>query len=113
MASDNHEAIISDWIAAMNTHDVKKFLSFLTRNAVLDDPSVGEYFDGPSRIAEYYERYFVGYHTTTSLVSVAPVNDSHHVEVHFTGDFPGGETRGTFDVTFVGEKISFIRADLA
>ncbi len=34
------------------------------------------------------------------------------VEVHFTGDFPGGETGGTFDVTLRHDKIAFARADL-
>jgi hypothetical protein len=45
-------------------------------------------------------------------VSVEPEKGYFHVAVHFTGDFPGGKTGGIFDITFDGEKISSVRADL-
>lgn len=35
-----------------------------------------------------------------------------HVEVAFTGDFPEGNIKGTFDFIFKGEKIATIKADL-
>jgi len=32
--------------------------------------------------------------------------------VDFTGDFPGGQTGGTFDIAFAGEKLARVQADL-
>ena len=63
-------------------------------------------------IEEYYRDYFLGYNTQTRLVGVTPGPEYLHVEVHFTGDFPGGQTGGIFDVTFSGDQISYVRADL-
>ncbi|WP_369373910.1 hypothetical protein AB1046_07515 [Promicromonospora sp. Populi] len=41
------------------------------------------------------------------------MGDHIHVVVDFTGNFPGGQTGGIFDVTLAGDKIAFVRADLA
>jgi hypothetical protein len=109
----DHEATIKKWIAITNAHDKEKYLAFFTDDAVLDDPSVGRAFNGKAGIAEYFDEYFIGYNTSTRLVSITPEDGHQHVEVHFIGDFPGGKTDGVFDVTFKGEKISFVRADLA
>ncbi len=106
------EEVITEWIAATNTHDAQQYLAAFTDDAVLDDPSVGSRFEGRAGIAEYYDSYFIGYNTTTRLVSISPEGDHIRVNVHFTGDFPGGETGGIFDVTLTGDKISFVRADL-
>jgi ketosteroid isomerase-like protein len=108
-----HRVIIADWIAATNSRDKQQYLAFFTDVAVLDDPSVGRKFQGKKRIGEYFDAYFIGYNTKTRLVSVEPEEQRLHVEVQFTGDFPGGKTKGTFDVTFEGEKISAVHADLA
>ena len=91
----------------------RRTISFFTDDAVLDDPSVGRAFNGKAGIAKYFDEYFIGYDTSTRLVSITPEEGHQHVEVHFSGDFPGGKTDGIFDVTFKGEKISFVRADLA
>ena len=112
MADDERNAMVTDWIAATNAHDTEAYLSFFTDDAVLDDPSVGSRFEGRERVADYYEKYFIGYNTTTRIVRVAPEGDHVHLDVHFIGDFPGGQTDGVFDITFTGKKISFIRADL-
>lgn len=108
-----HEPIIRKWIAISNTHDKAKYLAFFTDDAVLDDPSVGRKFKGKTGIGKYFDAYFIGYNTKTRLVSIEPEDGHLHVEVHFTGDFPGGKTGGIFDLTFKGEKISFVHADLA
>ncbi|WP_326835140.1 nuclear transport factor 2 family protein [Amycolatopsis rhabdoformis] len=113
MTSTDHGAILSARIAATNTHDTDAYLGFFTDDAVLDDPSVGEKFVGKEGIADYYRSYFIGYNTTTRLVSVEPEDDHLHVVVEFTGDFPGGRTGGIFDVTLNGDKISFVHANLA
>ena len=47
------------------------------------------------------------------LVSIEPEDGHLHVDVHFTGDFPGGKTGGTFDVTSRSDKIALVRTDLA
>jgi ketosteroid isomerase-like protein len=107
-----HRSVIRQWIAAANSHDEAKYLAFFSDDAVLDDPSVGRKFKGKAGIGRYFQAYFIGYNTRTRLVSVEPEDNHVHVEVNFTGDFPGGKTAGIFDVTFKGEKISFVHADL-
>lgn len=72
----------------------------------------GRVFDGAAGIGEYFESYFVGYETHTRLVRVDDEGDHLHVEVEFTGSFPGGRTRGVFDLTVVGAKLAHVRADL-
>jgi ketosteroid isomerase-like protein len=108
----NHDAVISDWIAATNSHDTARFLTFFTPDAVLEDPSVGEVFEGHEGVGQYFDSYFVGYNTQTRLVRMEPRDGILHIEVDFTGDFPGGQTAGTFDITLVGDMISHVRADL-
>lgn len=109
---DQHQTI-DEWIAAMNSHNAAAYLEFFTEDGVLDDPSVGRVYNGPSEIAQYFESYFIGYNTQTQLVSIEPHGDYLHVEVAFTGSFPGGETGGIFDVTLTADqKIERVRADL-
>lgn len=104
---------ISRWIAATNTHDTTAYLDFFSSDGVLDDPSVGRAYNGPSEIADYFESYFIGYNTQTRLVSIEPRDRSVHVEVDFTGDFPGGRTGGVFDITLTeDQKFRRVRADL-
>lgn len=105
-------ALVDAWITATNTHDVDQYLAFFADDAVLDDPSVGEAFTGKPGIARYFQSYFVGYNTQTRLVSAEAGEDALHVEVDFTGDFPGGQTGGTFDITFAGQKLARVQADL-
>ena len=108
----DQEAIIAEWIAAANSHETAAFLSFFAADAVLDDPSVGEVFEGHEGVGRYFDSYFIGYNTQTRLVRTEPRAGILHVEVDFTGDFPGGQTGGTFDITFLGDKLSHVRADL-
>lgn len=104
---------IEQWIAATNTHDTAAYLDFFSSEGVLDDPSVGHTYNGPSEIADYFESYFIGYNTQTRLISIERRADSLHVEVDFTGDFPGGQTGGTFDITFDDDhEFERVRADL-
>tara|TARA_R110002126_G_scaffold69046_3_gene174745 strand:- start:17 stop:355 length:339 start_codon:yes stop_codon:yes gene_type:complete len=105
--------LINDWIEASNTFDTKKYLSFYLSDAILDDPSVGKKFSGHAAIKEYFNSYFIGYNTHTEIVNI-DISGEHqvHLEVKFTGDFPEGNTRGTFDFTFKNGKISYLKADL-
>ena len=108
-----HETIIADWIAVSNAHDTAAYLDFFTEDATLNDPSVGDVFERANGgVQRYFETYVVGYETQTRIVSITPEDGHEHVVVNFTGTFPGGQVGGVFDVTFVGEKISYILADL-
>jgi ketosteroid isomerase-like protein len=110
--TDTHPETIGSWIAAADRLDAAEFLSYLTDDVVLDDPSVGARFEGKERVGEYFESYFVGYQTATRLISIESRQHDIHVTVEFTGTFPGGRTGGTFDLTFSGNRIDHIVADL-
>ncbi|ONI75909.1 hypothetical protein BWI15_08900 [Kribbella sp. ALI-6-A] len=113
MTGTEQGSTIGDWIAATNTHDAATYLAFFTEDAVLDDPSVGEVFDGRARINDYFQSYFVNYNTRTRLLSIEPRAAHLHVEVEFTGDFAEGRIGGTFDITMTADrKIQHVRADL-
>ncbi|MCE0540674.1 nuclear transport factor 2 family protein [Kineosporia rhizophila] len=113
MTLQKQESTVREWIAALNSHDSQLVLRFFAEEAVLYEPSVGRRFEGLNGIEDYYRDYFIGYRTQTQLVGVTPTPDTLHVQVHFTGDFPGGQTGGIFDISFTGRRISFIHADLA
>jgi ketosteroid isomerase-like protein len=106
------KGFVDAWIAAGNQFDTKKYLSFFLPDAILDDPSVGRKFKGHKGINNYFDSYFIGYNTHTKLTKVTINGGRTHVEVHFTGDFPGGKIGGTFDITFQNGKISLLKADL-
>lgn len=113
MPSTEHDPAIAEWIAATNTHDSAAYLTFFTDDAVLDDLSVGQVFEGHAGINEYFQSYFVGYDTQTRLLSTEPRDGSLHVAVEFTGLFPERRVGGVFDVTLTAEdKIAHVRADL-
>lgn len=109
----NIQTFINDWIAASNSFDTEKYLNFYMADAILDDPSVGKKFKGHKGIKDYYESYFIGYHTHMRLVRLdLTTNDKAYLEVLFTGEFPEGEIGGTFELTFKNEKIESVKADL-
>lgn len=108
----DHDEIITRWIDDANSHERARFLAHFTPDAILDDLSVGEVFEGYEGIGDYFDAYFLGYDTQTRLVRTEQRDGILHVEVHFTGSFPGGQTGGTFDITFDGDRISHVRADL-
>ena len=104
--------IIADWIAVSNAHDTAAYLSFFTDDVTLDDTSVGDVFEGHAGLQRYFGAYVIGYNTQTKLVSITAEGDHSHVVVDFTGTFPEGQIGGYFDITFTGDKISFMAADL-
>lgn len=113
MPVTEHDTSVAEWIAATNTHDSAAYLAFFTVDAVLDDLSVGEVFEGHAGINEYCQFYFVGYNTQTRLLSTEPRDGYLHVEVEFTGKFPEGRIGGIFDLSLTAEhKITHVRADL-
>lgn len=85
-------------ITATNAFDVERALSLFAHDAVIDDPSTGQRFDGHPGIRRYIEQYFVGYHTVTRFLSMKRLGRRRAVvRVDFTGDF--GQEIGTLDIT--------------
>ncbi|ESQ81400.1 nuclear transport factor 2 family protein [Asticcacaulis benevestitus] len=103
---------VDAFISATNGYNVALVIKLFTPNAVIDDPSTGERFDGHPGIQEYVERFFVGYHTVTKLLSVTSLDASRvRARVEFTGDF--GYEIGRLDFSFdPGGLITRIDADL-
>lgn len=75
-------------IVATNTFDTDRALAMFTQDAVIDDPSTGHRFIGRAGIRDYIEQYFVGYHTTTRVLSAKTAGPGRMIlRVDFTGDF--------------------------
>ena len=106
------KAFVLDWIAVSNSYNTEKYLEKYLDDAVLDDPSVGRKFVGRSGIRDYYTSYFIGYKTQTKLTSLHIQDNTAHLEVEFTGEFPEGKIGGMFDFTFEDDKIAAVKADL-
>lgn len=86
------------FIATTNASDVGATLALFTEDAVIDDLSTGHRFDGHADIRTYMERYFIGYRTVTTLLSLHRRDDRHaQVWVDFRGDF--GHEIGLLDFT--------------
>lgn len=107
------KTLVQDWLAASNAHDTNSYLEKWHKEAILDDPSVGQVFKGHSGIQKYFEDYFIGYKTKTQITKLEIINNyAAHIEVEFTGEFPGGKIGGIFDFTFKDDKIVAAKADL-
>ncbi len=112
MTQINIPSFIKKIIEASNAYDIEAYLSLYHESAILDDPSVGREFVGHSGIRDYFESYFIGYKTQTAFRKLEHSGDEAHLEVQFTGDFPGGVVTGTFDFKFANGKIATAKADL-
>ena len=107
------QKFIQEWLACSNAYDTNSYLEKYQKDVVLDDPSVGQKFVGHPGIRKYFEDYFIGYKTQTQLVKLDIISEeSVHIEVEFTGEFPGGKISGEFDFTFKDGKIASAKADL-
>ncbi|QPH39111.1 nuclear transport factor 2 family protein [Pedobacter endophyticus] len=104
---------IKEWLSKSNNYETEKYLQLWQEKAVLDDPSVGQIFKGHPGIRNYFENYFIGYKTQSRLLKLDILSDNEaHIEVEFTGEFPEGKIRGTFDFTFKDGKINKAKAAL-
>jgi ketosteroid isomerase-like protein len=82
------QEIVASFIRTANAFDVEATLSLFAPDAVIDDVSVGDAFEGSDGVRLYLERFFVGYHTETRLLSIEMLDDrTSDVRVEFTGDF--------------------------
>jgi ketosteroid isomerase-like protein len=91
------QQLIKKFIETTNAGDVDAALSMFAPDAIIDDVSVGDTFVGRDGVRLYLERFFVGYHTVSKLLSIGKIDD-HHADVHldFTGDF--GHETGTLKI---------------
>ncbi len=75
-------------ITATNAFAVEPALGLFTADAVIDDPSTGERFDGQAGVRDYIKRFFGGYRTATRLLSFTRIDEHRaRLRVDFTGDF--------------------------
>ncbi|MCQ8239891.1 nuclear transport factor 2 family protein [Rhizosaccharibacter radicis] len=100
------------FIAATNAFDVEAALALFDADAVISDPSTGGRFDGRAGVRDYVQRFFVGYHTVTRLLSFDRTGDRKaRLRVDFTGDF--GHEIGLLEIlTDPAGQIVRIDADL-
>jgi ketosteroid isomerase-like protein len=89
--------LIERLFAATNAFDVEATVKLFAPDAILDDSSVGEKFEGQAGIRRYLEQYFVDYNTVSTVLSVEPSGERRiRARVDFTGDF--GHEIGFFDI---------------
>lgn len=82
------QATVVAFISATNAFDIERALALFSTTAVIDDPSTGCTFNKHAGVREYLEKYFVGYHTVTRLLSLEGFGDARaRARVDFTGDF--------------------------
>ena len=82
------EKFVDTLLGSLNEGDVDGALGLFAPGAVIDDVSVGEAFVGTDGIRQYFDRFFVGYHTTSRRLSLTQLDDvTVIVRVGFTGDF--------------------------
>lgn len=108
----NIKAFLEDWILNSNNFDTVKYLDKYLEAAVLSDPSVGRIFEGHKAIEDYFTTYFIAYKTNTEILKLIAGDNTAHLEVAFTGEFPEGKINGMFDFIFKDGKIASVKADL-
>ena len=106
------QELIRKFIETTNAGDVDGALSLFAPDAVIDDVSVGDAFVGRDGVRLYLERFFVGYHTFSKLLSIEITDDFHaDVRLDFTGDF--GHETGILKIVFNSDGlIERVDADL-
>lgn len=92
------QKIVESFIRAANAFDVDAALSLFSSDTVIDDVSVGDAFVGRDGVRDYLERFFVGYHTKSELLSLERLDDFNAtIRLDFTGDF--GHEIGILKIT--------------
>lgn len=104
--------LVDTFIRTANAFDVDGAAALFASDATIDDVSVGDAFVGTEGIRLYVERFFVGYNTASTLLSLEQLDDfSASARLDFTGDF--GHEIGTLKITINSEGlIERIDADL-
>lgn len=111
-ASHDLQALVATLLAATNAFDADTAVALFAPDAVIDDPSTGERFDGQTGVRGYVKRFFVGYLTVSTLLSVTTIDRGRgRARVDFTGDF--GHEIGRLDLAVNDDGlITRIDADL-
>ncbi|MFQ6163637.1 nuclear transport factor 2 family protein [Sinorhizobium meliloti] len=106
------QKLVESFIATANAFDVEGALSLFAAGAVIDDVSVGDAFVGRTGVRQYLERFFVGYSTSSKLLSMEELDTfQSNVRLDFTGDF--GHEIGILKIAINSEGlIERIDADL-
>lgn len=82
------QKVVESFIRTANAFDVDGSLSLFSSDAVIDDVSVGDAFVGRDGVRDYLERFFVGYHTKSELLSLERLDEFNAtIRLDFTGDF--------------------------
>lgn len=103
----NQAQAIETFIRAANAFDVETVLSLFAEDAVIEDQSVGATFAGSAGVRRYLDRYFVGYHTKTTLLALEDKGPAGtKARVDFVGDF--GHETGSLQFAF--DSLGLIRA---
>jgi len=112
MKKTEHEQIAHQFILAANRFDTEAVLELFATDAMIEDVSVGEKFEGTPGIKKYIVTFFIGYHTKTELLSFEHTGPNEILaKVDFTGDF--GHETGYLDIRFNDAGlIEHIDADL-
>jgi len=112
MKNTGFEHIVRAFIAAANNFDTQKVLDLFAADAVIEDVSVGEKFEQAEGIKKYFVTFFIGYRTSTQLLSVKETGPENILaKVDFTGDF--GHETGWLNIRFNDAGlIEHIDADL-
>jgi len=109
LRNDSVHTLADTLIAATNAFDVNGVLALCTPDAVIDDPSTGHRFEGQAGIRDYIERFFIGYHTVTRILSIEYLSLKQAlVRVDFTGNF--GHEIGLLEL-HVDERGLIVRID--
>ena len=104
--------LVEKFIRKTNAFDVEGALGLFAANAVIDDVSVGNAFEGRDGVRLYLERFFVGYNTVSRLLSLEGLDALNaSVRLDFTGDF--GHEVGILKIAINGDGlIERLDADL-
>ncbi len=82
------QKLVESFITTANAFDVEGALSLFAADTVIDDVSVGDAFVGRDGVRHYLERFFVGYNTSSKLLSIKELDGfQSQVRLDFNGDF--------------------------
>jgi ketosteroid isomerase-like protein len=98
--------LVDTWLKASNDHDTGRYLDTYHHDASLEDSTIAEVFNGREEIQRYFDEYFIGYKTQTSIKNLTILEDGHkaHIEAVFNGE-AFTDLNGVFELTFDHDKI--------
>jgi steroid delta-isomerase-like uncharacterized protein len=80
MVTTSMTKLAQDYLAAFNSHDLEKFLSFYANDCTLEDMGLGRIYHGKDEIRKSYGEFFMGF---------------PDVHMEFKSDFRDGDWNGT------------------